>query len=287
MCKYYGYTRVSTETQSDKGYGLAAQLDEINKYAAAHDITITDIFTDAGISGNMKDDDDDDAINKRAAFIELLSVIDSGDTIIVLNTSRLWRSDMTRAIIRRELIKHNARIISIEQPRYDLYSKDPNEYLMNAIMEVLDVYDRMSISLKLARGRTTKAHKGDKPSGICPYGYQYAADKKSVIVNPDEAKTVKFIFTEAQKGTSLQKIADTLNEQGTPTRYAGQQRKTKQGNVTVSGEWKRGTVHTILHNRFYVGELEHAGQTIKGNHEPIISKIQFGKVTAALNRRHN
>lgn len=286
MCKYYGYIRVSTGTQAEKGYGLDAQQDGIKKYAAANGITITDIYQDAGISANMHDDADDDTLLKRHALMELLSVVEAGDTVIVLNTSRLWRSDMTKVLVRRELMRHSVKIISVEQPRYDLYSKDPNEFFINSMMELIDVYDRMNIALKLARGRAIKANKGDKPAGICPYGYQYAADKKSVEINPDEAATVKYIFSEAQKGSSLQKIADALNAQGVPTRYGGQERKTKQGDVTVSGQWKRGTVHLIVHNRFYIGELEHDGQTIPGNHEPIISKIQFGKVNAALSRRH-
>ena len=272
MCKYYGYTRVSTETQSEKGYGLEAQREAIRKYAAENGITIAAMFEDAGISANIHDDSSDDELTKRHALMELLSQVERGDTIIVLNTSRLWRSDMTKVLIRRELIKRGAKIISVEQPKYDLYTKDPNEYLINSMMEIIDCYDRMSIALKLARGRSVKAHKGDKPAGICPFGYQYADDKKSVVINQDEAKTVKYIFSEAQKGVSLQRIADALNADGIATRNGKQ--------------WQRGTLHVILHNRFYIGELEHAGQVIKGNHEPIISKVQFGKVQAALSRKH-
>ena len=70
--------------------------------------------------------------------------------------------------------------------QYDIRSKNPSEYLINAIMEALDVYDRMMISMKLARGRATKAQHGDKPAGVCPYGYQYSKDKKSVVINPEE-----------------------------------------------------------------------------------------------------
>lgn len=268
----YAYMRVSTETQAEKGYGLDAQRTEIDKYAAANGIAIKEYFTDAGISGNIKDTDDDDAINKRAGLMDMLAQLAAEDVVIVLNTSRLWRSDMTKAIVRREFMKRQARIISIEQPKYDLYSKDPGDYLINAIMEALDVYERMSISLKLARGRTVKAKGGDKPAGVCPYGYQYAEDRKSVIVNQAEAQLVKFMFTEGQKGRTLGEIADALNGQGIVTR---------QGN-----QWSRGGVRAILRNRFYVGELLHQGQTIKGNHEPIISKVQFGKVAAQLERRH-
>lgn len=269
---YYGYTRVSTETQSEKGYGLDAQQEAIKKYSKEQGIAIAEYFTDAGVSGNLKDDDADDAINKRQGLISLLSALNDGDTVIVLNTSRLWRSDLTKAIVRRELIKRNAHVVSIEQPRYDLYSKDPNDYLINAIMEALDVYERMSISLKLARGRTIKAKTGAKPAGACPYGYQYAPDKKSVIVNDVEAQAVKLMFTEAQKGCSLSQIADTLKEKGILTRHGK--------------EWSRGTIQAILRNNFYIGVLMHQKQPIKGTHTPIISKIQFGKVAAQLEKRH-
>jgi len=271
MCKYYGYCRVSTQTQSEKGYGLEAQEKEIGKYAQAHGIELAQVFCDAGISGNIKDTDDDDAINKRAALMEMLALLEDGDTVIVLNTSRLWRSDMTKAIIRRELLKRGAHVYSIEQPKYDIYSKDPNDYLINAIMEALDVYERMSISLKLARGRTVKARAGDKPAGNCPFGYCYSADKKHVEQDPAEAPIVRMMFTEGQKGKSLNQIANYLNAQGL---------KTRRGK-----DWSAGNVQVVLRNRFYIGELLHQGKPIKGNHEPIVSKIQFGKVCAQLKKR--
>ena len=190
--KYYGYGRVSTETQAEKGYGLDVQEQSIRKYAADNGITLDGLYVDAGISGNMKDTDDDSAISKREGLMELLAMLEEGDVVIVLNTSRLWRSDMTKAIIRRELLKRGAKLVSIEQPKYDLYTKDPNDYLINAIMEALDVYERMSISMKLARGRTVKAKGGDKPAGVCPIGYRYSADKKSVEVDPEEAGTYRY-----------------------------------------------------------------------------------------------
>ena len=271
MCKYFGYVRVSTETQAEKGFGLAAQEQAIKKYASDNGIELERIFRDEGISGNLKDTDEDEAISKREGLMELLSSCEAGDTIIILNTSRLWRSDMTKAIIRRELMKHEAKILSIEQPKYDLYTKDPNDYLINAIMEALDVYERMSISLKLARGRTVKAKAGDKPAGVANFGYKYSEDKKHILINEEEAKIVRLMFREGQMGFSLHQIAEHLNEKG----Y-----KTRRGCA-----WSAGNVQIILRNRFYLGELQHQGKTIKGNHEPIISKIQFGKVAAQLEKR--
>lgn len=269
----YAYMRVSTETQADKGYGLDVQRAEIDKYAKDNGITISDYFTDAGVSGAAKDTaEDGEAISKRAGLLDLLATISEGDAVLVLNTSRLWRSDNTKVLVRREIMKRHAKIISIEQPKYDIYATDPNDRLIAGIIELLDEWERLSIALKLARGRTIKAKGGDKPAGVCPYGYQYAEDKKSVIVSEQEAQLVKFMFTEGQKGRTLTQIADALNDKGIVTR---------QGKA-----WCRGSVRAILRNSFYTGELSHQGKPIKGNHDPIISKVQFGKVAAQLERRH-
>lgn len=273
MCKFYGYTRVSTRTQSEKGYGLDAQQQAIEKYTAEHGVKLEKIFTDAGISGAAADNaTDEEAISKRTGLIELLSTLEAGDKIIVLNTSRLWRSKATSFLIPREIMNRKADVVSIEQPNYSLYNESPDDYLRNALMEILDTYDKLNVCLKLARGRTVKAKTGAKPAGICPYGYQYAPDKKSVIINPEEAQHVKFMFREGQKGRTLGQIADALNAQGVTTRRGG--------------IWQRGSIQAILKNKFYTGVLTHAGQEIAGTHEPLISKIQYGKVQSQLKQRH-
>ena len=268
---FYAYYRVSTETQAEKGGGLETQRQNIEKYCADHGITLAGTFTDAGISGAVKDFEDDDAIVKRPALVEMLSTLRDGDTVIVMNTSRLWRSDTAKVIIRRELMKHHARVVSIENERFDLYAKNPNDRFMDGIMELMDEWERLTIALKLAKGRTAKAKNGDKPAGVAPYGYRYTQDKKHIEVNPEEAPAVKLMFTEGQKGKSLRSIADELNAKNIPTR---------RGKL-----WSAGNVQAILRNRFYIGELQHQGKTISGNHEALISKVQFGKVAAQIDKR--
>lgn len=280
---YYGYLRVSTETQAEKGGGLETQRQNIEKYCDAHGITMENIFADAGISGAVKATDDDDAIRKRPGLIEMLVTAKDGDTVIVMNTSRLWRTDTAKVFIRRELMKRNIKVTSVEQPNFDLYSPNPSDKLFASLMEAMDEWERDTIVLKLAKGRTAKAKGGDKPAGVCPFGYRYSDDKKSVLVDPDEAQIVKFMFTEGQKGRSLAEITDELNAKGT---------KTRRGN-----EWTRGSVRAILRNRFYIGEIVHDSEKARempgytpnytrGNHEAIVSKIQFGKVGAQLDKRH-
>lgn len=263
---YYGYIRVSTETQAEKGGGLDVQRAAIQKYAADNGIELTEIFCDAGISGTEESRPELDRL--------LLETIKEGDTIIVHTTSRLWRSIFAQATIMKAVTKAGANIYSIDEPSFDIYKyqSDPENFMITGMMGMLDQWERMTIARKLARGRASKASKGDKPSGVCPYGYQYTSDKKHVEIVPEEAAIVRQIFTEGQKGSSVLKIAGMLNKQGTLTR---------RGNP-----WSKGSIHKIMRNDFYTGIVTHDGEKIQGNHDPIISKIQFGKVQASLKRHH-
>jgi DNA invertase Pin-like site-specific DNA recombinase len=269
----YGYIRVSTDTQSEKGYGLDTQRAAIEKHCKDNDLELLEIFEDKGISGTEAvENDGDELISKRKGLLQLLSSLNGTNTIVVLNTSRLWRSDIAKVLIRREIERKGGEVISIEQPRYSIYKKDPSEVLINGMFELLDEYERISIALKLAKGRTTKANKGNKPAGVTPYGYRYSDDKKSIIISEPEATTVKRIFSLSQTGKTIQQIVDVLNADGIVTR---------QGKA-----WTKATIHGMLRNTFYTGVLTHQQTAINGNHEAIISKVQFGKVQKQLERRH-
>ena len=268
----YGYVRVSTETQRERGYGLDTQRGAIEKYCADNGLALLNIFEDRGISGTEAvESDGDEIVSKRKGLLQLLSALNGPSTIVVLNTSRLWRSDIAKVLIRREIERKGGEVVSIEQPRYSIYKKDPSEVLISGMFELLDEYERISIALKLAKGRTTKAHMGDKPAGAVPYGYRYSGDKKGIVINEREAAAVRRVYGMAQAGKSLGHIAKALNAEGVPTRQGG--------------PWTRGAVHFILKNSFYTGTLTHQQAPIKGNHEALVSKVQFGKVQKQLERR--
>lgn len=138
MANVVGYIRVSTKGQVKEGYSLGEQLDEIEKFCTVNGYNLIDTFSDEGKSG-AKTDEDETRID-RDGLLNMLDRIKEGDIkyIVVLSTNRLWRSDMVKMIIHKELKKCKVDIKSIDVPTYSIYTSNPTDVLINGVMEVLE-----------------------------------------------------------------------------------------------------------------------------------------------------
>jgi len=107
---------------------------------------------------------------------------------------------------------------SITQPTYSLTVKEPADVLLQGVMEAVDAFERLSIALRLRRGRVQKARGGGYAGGGAPFGYTAERGGKVLEVNPTEAATVRRIFSLRRGGYTAYAIAARLNEEGIPTR---------------------------------------------------------------------
>lgn len=254
-----GYIRVSTQGQAKDGYGLSVQQEEVVRYCHEQGWSLIHVFADEGISGAKVDENALEV--DRVGFQDMLATLASEkiDYIVVLNTSRLWRSDIVKVLVHRELKKHNVDVRSIEQPTYSIYKKDPADFLINGLMELLDAYQRLEIAMKLGRGRNRKASEGKFAGGGIPFGYKGKRGTKRIQIDQDQAKIVRRLY-EVKKHYpkwSLTQYAQLLNDEGF---------KTEKGK-----EFTKVQVKRILDRRsFYQGIYRYGSIEVKGEHPAII-----------------
>ncbi|MCP1186554.1 recombinase family protein [Paenibacillus sp. 1781tsa1] len=254
-----GYVRVSTSGQAKDGYSLAYQQDEIRSYCQEQGWNLITIYSDEGISGAKVNEEAFEV--DRIGFQSMLAALStqSIDAVVVLNTSRLWRSDIVKVLVHREFKKHGVDVRSIEQPTYSIYKKDPNDFLINGLMELLDQYQRLEIALKLGRGRYKKAEQGGYAGGRATFGYRAKKGQKCIQVDEKQAITVRRVFQlkEQNPTWSLTRVAETMNEEGF---------KTQQGNMFTKVQVKR-----ILDRRdFYSGTYRYGDISAEGLHQAIL-----------------
>lgn len=176
------------------------------------------------------------------------------DYVVTLNTSRLWRSDIVKVLIHRELKKYGVDIKSIEQPQYSIYKKDPSDLLINGLMELLDQYQRLEIAMKLGRGRNKKASQGGYAGGNVALGYIAKKGKKAIEVDSRQAKTVRRVFELSRQNPdwSLSRLAMQLNQEG---------HQTKQGKSFTKVQVKRILDRKDFYQGIYrYGDIESIGQ---------------------------
>jgi site-specific DNA recombinase len=254
-----GYVRVSTQGQAKDGYSLAYQQDEIRSCCHEQGWNLINIYNDEGISGAKVDEDALEV--DRIGFQNMLAVLSTQyiDAVVVLNTSRLWRSDIVKVLVHREFKKHGVDVRSIEQPTYSIHKKDPNDFLINGLMELLDQYQRLEIALKLGRGRNQKAQQGGYAGGRATFGYKAKKGQKCIQVDERQAQTVRRVFEIKKQHVawSLTQIAETMNEEGFTT---------GQGSLFTKVQIKR-----IIDKRdFYSGTYRYGDIEAIGLHEAIL-----------------
>jgi len=254
-----GYVRVSTMGQVKDGYSLSYQVDEIKAFCSRHQLELLDIYTDEGISG-AKVDEEGLSIEREGLQNMLLDLQwRNVKHVVVMNTSRLWRSDIVKVLIQRELKRRNVDVRAIEQPTYSIYAHDPSDFLINGMMELLDQYQRLEITMKLGRGRRKKAQQGGYAGGGVAYGYVAKKGQKVIFVHDGQAKAIRRVFAirEDHPTWSLSQIAMQLNNEGFST---------MQGKSFTKVQVKR----ILDREGFYKGQYTYGHIESQGIHQPII-----------------
>ena len=274
------YVRVSTD---DIRQTTSYELQKIyyEDFVRSHpNWTLVKIYADEGISGT--------SLKHRDAFNEMIADCRAGkiDLIITKSVSRFARNVMITIGMARELsqLKNPVGIFFESEAIFSLNDDSQMALTFQATMAEEESHTRsrsMETSLKMRL---------DNGIPLTPKLLGYTHDAEGhLVINPEEAKTVKLVFFMYLFGYTTQQISDTL---------IALERKSYLGNI----KWTSGAVVQILRNERHCGDVltrktftqdyrshrklknrgERAQSVYLDHHEAIISRDDFIAVQRML-----
>ncbi len=234
------YTRFSTDKQTP--ISAEDQIRKCREFAEAKGWTLLEphLYADEAISGAGSD---------REGLKHLIAAAKSQprpfDVILVDDTSRLSRNVGDASRIREELGFVGVRIIAVSQ---GIDSQDEQAEVLFDVHALVDTLYIKELGKKTHRGLEGLALRGFHTGGNC-YGYRNVRVEGGVRleVNEGEAAIVRRIFEMAASGSSLKRIAKTLNlERISPPRP-----RAKKENAS----WCPTAIHAMLRREMYVGRV--------------------------------
>jgi site-specific DNA recombinase len=270
------YTRVSTEHGLEQEFNsLHAQREAAQAYveSQAHEgwKLIRDHYDDGGFSGGSME---------RPALQKLLADIKERriDIVVVYKVDRLTRSLTDFARLVELFEEHGVSFVSVTQSFNTTSSM--GRLTLNVLLSFAQ-FEREVTGERIRDKIAASKRKGLWVGGVVPLGYQ-VKDKK-LILDQDEAQTLRLIFELYRELGSLPKLQRELRERGIVTRSRTLSSGKTIGRVSLTN----GPLVHLLRNRMYLGEINHRDKSYPGEHQPIIDQALFDAVQATLdeNRR--
>ncbi|MCK4553524.1 recombinase family protein [Candidatus Parcubacteria bacterium] len=231
------YARVSSDIQKEEGT-IKSQLFELRQQIARDGNTITKEYIDDGWPGGLL---------SRPALDQLRSDLKHNlfDVVYFHAVDRIARKVAYQQIIIADILKYQKQIIINGKD----YIENPENELSLTVLGAVAEFERAKFVERSVRGRRHKVRQGiPATGGNVPYGYTHVkkTDTKPqhIIINEERAATVRYIYeTYANTEISINELTRKMQESDTlPAR----------GN-----RWSRSTVHFILTNTAYYGEIHY------------------------------
>lgn len=272
------YARVSGGKDTQL-HSLSAQVSYYNSYIGSRgDWTLAGIYADEAFTGTKEN---------RPEFQKLLEDCRAGkiDMVITKSVTRFARNTVTLLAAVRELKELG---IDVFFEKENVHTLSADGELMLTLLASFAQEESRSAS-ENQKWRIKKLFEQGRATNGDVFGYRFKNGKFHIV--PEEAETVRQIFTDYLSGMGINSIAKKLNRLGIPARYGGL--------------WGGTAISSILHNEKYTGDLllqkyyhsDHISKKtvknrgerpmyyVENDHEPIISRTAFEQVQQELERR--
>ena len=277
------YCRVSTD-EDEQLNSYETQCQYYDEYISAHeDWKKVKVFADEGISGTQA--------KKRPEFLKMIRCCRRGsiDIILAKSVSRFARNTVESLQYVRELKTLGIAVIFEKE---NINTLEQTDEMLLTIFSWFAQAESESISKNVSWGIRRSFEQG-KFSMAAIFGYEKDENGDPRIV-PEQAETVKLIFSMFLDGASYRNIADRLIEQNIP-------------NARGAVKWSISTISSILQNEKYAGDAllqktytvdciskktkKNTGELpmyyVSDHHEAIIDRDTFNKAQIEITRRNS
>lgn len=276
------YARVSTEHEAQIN-ALENQIQYYNNILAQHpEWELVGRYVDEGITGT--------SVKKRKNFLRMMEDAKNGmfSLILTREVSRFARNTVDTLQETRKLKSYGVEFYFTEDNIRT--SDDTDGELRLTLMATLAQNESKKTSVRVKAGQKISFENGVLYGNGNILGYDRVG--RELVVNPEQAETVKMIFNMYHDGMGCKQIAYELE---------------KRGRITSTGltHWQPGTISRLLRNSFYCGKIVYRKQyvpdyleqkkinnydevdkiEIMGKHEPIISEELFNDCQRRLDAK--
>ena len=275
------YARVSTEHEAQLS-ALENQKDWYKPIIAQHpEWDIVRMYTDEGITGT--------SAQKRPQFMKMIEDAGDGefDLILTREVARFARNTVDTLQYTRSLKAKGVEVFFIND---NIKTFDGDGELRLTIMATLAQDESRKTSIRVKCGQQTSMDNGVFYGNGNILGYDRVG--KDMVINPEQAKTVRMIYDWYLDGVGIRAIKFRLEQAG---------RLTAMG----KSNWHESNISKILQNSFYCGiityhkeytpdfleqkKIRNFGEIeltkTRGTHEPIITEEEFERVQEMIAKR--
>ena len=279
------YARVSTEHEEQLS-ALENQKDWYKPILAQHpEWDIVEMYVDEGITGT--------SAKKRKQFMKMIADAERGifDLILTREVSRFARNTVDTLQYTRNLKAKGVEVYFIND---NIRTFDGDGELRLTIMAILAQDESRKTSIRVKAGQQTSMENGVFYGNGSILGYDRVG--KDMVVNPEQAQTVRMIYDWYLAGEGVRSIQYKLEQAG---------RLTAMGKT----RWYQTNISKILKNSFYCGIITYHKQwtpdyleqkkinnhgeieytVVQGSHEPIVTVEEYEAVQRIIQSRclHN
>ena len=195
------------------------------------------------------------------------------DIVVVYKVDRLTRALSDFAKLVEVFDRHEVSFVSITQQFNTTTSM--GRLTLNVLLSFAQ-FEREVIGERVRDKIAASKKKGMWMGGMPSLGYN-VRDRK-LIVNEDEARTVRYIFERYLQLRSVRELKEDL----APAGIRSKPRTRPDGTVYGGQILGRGALYQMLQNRIYRGEITHKGGAYPGQHPAIIDQGLWDQVQALL-----